>query len=170
MKKAVLCVLLLLVLSFQVGTHPLKMAYTSVKYDPGKKVFKISHTIFQDDFEYELQKKYGFPDIDVFKTRENKQTRKAYIDYFDKHFSIDFNGKSQQLVFKEVEDKGYMGLAVWFETSTVDHKLIKTVSVQNTILLASFKDQVNMFHLNINDQVKRTIKFDRKKTKDSLSL
>ena len=63
-----------------------------------------------------------------------------------------------------------MGIIVHYETEKVNIRAIKSISVYNYIMMESFKEQVNMFNLNINDQVKRTLKFEIDKTREVLNI
>jgi hypothetical protein len=169
MKQVIAAVLILIVLTGAIF-HPLKMAYTSVKYDDTKKVFLISHRVFQDDFELTLKNNYAYSGNDVFKHQHSAPTQKAINDFFNKNFRILLNGQMPNLAFRKIEQKNDMGIIVWYETGRLDIKKIKTISIFNFIMMESFQEQVNMFHLNIGDTVKRTLKFEGDKTKEEISL
>lgn len=148
--------------------HPLKMAYTSVKYDAVKKVFEITHRVFQDDFENTLKGNYHYAGGDVFINQKNQITQKFVNDFFQKNFSIMLNKAKANLKYIKTEQKNQMGIIIYYESEKVDLSKITSVQVYNFIMMESFKEQVNMFHLNINDEIKRTVKFEIDKTKENL--
>ena len=170
MKRVLLCVVILFLTQVVSPAHPLKMAYTSVKYDAIKKIFEITHRVFQDDFENTLRGKYHYSGGDVFINQKNQITQKFVNDFFQKNFSIMFNKTTVNLKLVKTEQKNQMGIIVYYETEKVDLSKINSIQVYNFIMMESFKEQVNMFHLNINDEIKRTIKFDIDNTKESLEF
>ena len=66
--------------------HPLKMAYTAVKYNKEKKVFEIGHRVFQDDFEKTLNGKYNYSE-DVYVNQHSADAQKAVNQFFSNNFS-----------------------------------------------------------------------------------
>ncbi|GAL84177.1 hypothetical protein MYP_1405 [Sporocytophaga myxococcoides] len=168
MKRALLCVVVFFFIKDESSAHPLKMAYTSVKYSAVKKVFEITHRVFQDDFENTLREEYNYSGGDVFINQKNQITQKFVNDFFQKNFSIKFNKTAVNLKFVKTEQKNQMGIIVYYETEKVDLSKISSIQIYNFIMMESFKEQVNMFHLNINDEIKRTIKFEIDKTNENL--
>jgi hypothetical protein len=169
MKQVAIIIFGLFVLSAQAIAHPLKMAYTAVKYLPEKKCFEISHRVFQDDFEATLQNGYGYRG-DVFTKQNELNTRKAVDGFFEKNFYILFNGQRLRNKYIRTEQKHDMGIIVYYETQTIAVANIKSVEVFNFIMMESFKEQVNMFNLKINSTVNSTRKFEIKKTREYLKL
>ena len=168
MKTFTLFISLVLLHLFAVA-HPLKMAYTSVKYDAHRKVFEITHRVFQDDFENTLKASYNYVG-DVFLHQNSAESQRAVTAFFQKNFSISMNNVIQKLTYKKVEQKNQMGLVVYFETNQINPSTIKFIAVYNYIMMESFKEQVNMFHLNINEQVKRTLKFEKGRTRERIEI
>lgn len=150
----------LFALNFILLAHPLKMAYTAVKYNSYKKVFEVQHRVFQDDFELTLREKYGYKGADVFLSQSDRNTIQVINSFFGKNFSLDFNGKKQHLKFIRIEQKNQMGILVCYETEKISWESVKTFTVYNTIMMESFKEQFNLFNININDVVKKTISFE----------
>jgi len=170
MKQFVFCLIPFCLLSGWLSAHPLKMAYTSVKYDAVRQVFEISHRVFQDDFEATLIKNYRYTGGDVFLNQKNQATQKVVNEFFQKNFSITFNNKIPvSLTYIKTEQKNQMGIIIYYETNKIDVSTIHSVEVYNFILMESFREQVNMFHLAIND-IKRTVKFELNKTREKLLL
>lgn len=154
----------------EVLAHPLKMAYTSVKYNKAKQVFEISHRVFQDDFEATLKEKYGYKGGDVYANQKNAETQKTVNRFFEKNFSITFGNKKPKLRYIKTEQKQQMGIIVWYETDKINIATLKSVAIYNYIMMESFKEQVNMFNLNISDDIKRTVKFEIDKTRAMITI
>lgn len=75
MRFLVFTAVLIIVFVGLLNAHPLKMAYTAVKYNPDKKVFEISHRVFQDDFENTLKAGYNY-NQDVFSIKKLRRHKK----------------------------------------------------------------------------------------------
>ncbi|MFN6945962.1 MAG: DUF6702 family protein [Cytophagaceae bacterium] len=170
MRKTTGIFILLCLPVFSMNSHPLKMAYTAIKYLPEKQVFEISHRVFQDDFELTLTEKYNYSGADVVENQNDSYTRKVVDAFFDKNFSMHFNNVRTGLKHVKTEQKQQMGIVITYETENINTLNLKDVKIYNFILMESFKEQLNMLSLNINDEVKRTLKFDIKNTKKSIDL
>jgi hypothetical protein len=150
--------------------HPLKMAYTSVKFNPAKGVFEIRHRVFQDDFEHTLRSNYAYKGGDVFVNQKTTRTQKAVDVFFQKNFSLWFDMHYVPLHYIKTEQKQQMGIIIWYETEKISITTLKMVNVLNQIMMESFTEQVNMFHINIDDTIKRTITFEKAKKRASIPL
>jgi hypothetical protein len=166
--KILLMPIVVLILSGYNKMHPLKMAYTAVKYNSTKQVFEIGHRVFQDDFEATLIERYYYNGQDVFKYQKEQSAKEVVNAFFEKNFRFSVNDQPLKVKFQRVEQKYDMGVIVWYETAKVNTDTVKSVQVYNSIMMESFKEQVNMFNLNINDKIRRTIKFDYHKTYDEI--
>jgi hypothetical protein len=158
--------ILIIILSFSFYSliHPLKMAYTAIKFNEQKQIFEVSQRVFQDDFEQTLQVKYAYNGSDVYETQESKITRNAIHEFFNKNFSMKVDGKNISLVMTKIEQKYDMGIVIHFESGKIDASKIKNIEIYNSIMMESFKEQVNMLNIKIND-FSKTIKFEKNKTK-----
>lgn len=150
--------------------HPLKMAYTSVKYNAARQVFEISHRVFQDDFELTLRANYAYRGGDVFADQKNAATQKAVNTFFEKNFSITFNAVKPKLKYIRTEQKQQMGIIVWYETEKIDITKLTSVAIYNRIMMESFKEQVNMFHLALPNDLRHTARFEVGKEKEMIKL
>jgi hypothetical protein len=152
-----------------IKAHPLKMAYTAAKYNSSKGIFEVGHRVFQDDFEATLSQYYNYKGGDVFEKQDNSMVRQSINLFFDKNFSFFINKKKLPMSFNKIEQKGDMGIIVWYESAKIATTSIKSVHIFNAIMMDSFKEQVNMFHLNINN-IKRTLKFEYHHKEEIISI
>ena len=163
--------LLLLLICWQSwAAHPLKMAYTAVRYNAHKQVFEISPRVFQDDFEATLQSNYHYSGGDVFTNQKSAVTQQVVNTFFQKNFTFSVNGKPLKMHYQKTEQKQQMGIIVWYETEKVAAAGIKQIAVHNIIMMESFAEQVNMFNLKIGDDISRTLRFDTGQTRETISF
>jgi hypothetical protein len=168
--KKLLLIIVIAFLAASTLAHPLKMAYTAVKFNAEKQVFEIGHRVFQDDFEATLIAKYHYTGEDVFKAQKLTNTRQTIDIFFQKNFNLSINGKAIKTKYVGIEQKHEMGIIIWYETEKIDISQIKQIKVYNSIMMESFKEQVNMFNLNINDFTKRTLKYEYKKREETINI
>jgi hypothetical protein len=168
--RGLTAILVMLISSAAALAHPLKMAYTSVKYNAARQVFEISHRVFQDDFELTLKSNYGYKGGDVFVNQKDAATQKTVNTFFEKNFSITFNTTKPKLKYVKTEQKQQMGIIVWYETEKIDISKLSSVTVYNHIMMESFKEQVNMFHLGLPNDVKHTVKFEVGREREVIRL
>lgn len=162
--------LLLLVPVLPSRAHPLKMAYTSVKYNPQEQVFEVSHRVFQDDFELTLNERYGHRGANVYEEQRSQAVQEVVNRFFARNFALKVNGRSLRMNYKQTEQKHQMGIIVHYQTERVVLDHVETITVENTILMEQFEEQVNMFHINIYGELKRTLKFEQDHTQETLEV
>lgn len=152
MKRLFLCVFLLC-LAPSLGawsTHKFYVAVFQMDYVAKKKVLQVTSRIFIDDLEAALFKKYG-KKFYLGESRELDDTNDYLKKYFSENVKVSVNGKSIPLTFlgKETEDD----IILCYYTLPAKN-VVKKISVKNTTLLESFKDQQNIIHININNNRK----------------
>ena len=151
MKKYFFLLLLLPLVAFQ--AHKYYLSLTKIDYVLESQSIQITSRIFIDDIEVVLNKKYG----QSFKLDTNKEVEDANT-YIDKYMS--------NLLIIKINDKitsfNYLGKK--YETDVVylfaeieNVVEIKTIEVQNRILMDDFPEQQNIIKLNINDKKKSFI-------------
>lgn len=91
-------------------------------------------------------------------------------EFFEKNFSFFLNNVKPKLKYIKTEQKNQMGIIVYYETERIEVSNLKSIIIYNTIMMESFKEQVNMFNITINDQVKRTLKFEQGSGSETIRL
>lgn len=162
--------LILMILALPATGHPLKMAYTAVRYDASRRVFEISHRVFQDDFENALHTLYGYSGGDIFIQQQVAVTQRAVNIFFDRNFTFTVNGTTLRMHYRRMEQKQQMGVLVYYETDALPAGPIRSIRIRDTLLTDRFPEQVNMFHLSMGDTIRRTLKFDITETEGVLSF
>ena len=151
MKKYLLLLLAISLVSFQV--HKYYLSLTKVDYINESKSVQITARIFIDDLETALDKKFG-KSFKLDTNQEIEDTNKYIDEYIVKLLKITINGelKSYNYLGKKYESDV---VHLFAEIENVVE--IKSIEVQNRILMDDFPDQQNIIKLNINNKKKSFI-------------
>lgn len=151
MKKYYFLLLLLPMLAFQ--THKYYLSLTKVAYITESKSVQITARIFIDDLETALDKKYN-KSFELATKEEFKDTDTFIDKYMSSLLKITINNKVIPFTYlgkKYETDVIY----IFAEIENIDN--IKSIEIQNRILLDEFSEQQNIIKLNINDKKKSFI-------------
>lgn len=126
------------------GTHPIHVAVTQVDYKAEDKALQVTHKVFVDDFEKQLETLYQ-ADLEIGLAKEHAKCDQFIQQYFNQSFKLLVNGKevTANWVGKEVE-----GAALWVYIEYPNIKRVKTIKLENRILFEAFNDQKNLVHFN----------------------
>ena len=151
MKKYYFLLLLLPMLAFQ--THKYYLSLTKVAYIKESKSVQITARIFIDDLETALDKKYN-KSFELATKEEFKDTDTFIDTYISSLLKITINDK---LIPFNYLGKKYETdvIYIFAEIENIDN--IKSIEIQNRILLDEFSEQQNIIKLNINDKKKSFI-------------
>ena len=122
--------------------HPLHFSVTNIDYNKENKSFDISLKIFTNDLENAINKNYE-KKINL-KEDKSDETNTLINKYIKSNFSIIIDGKKmdkKKFVFKDVKSNEN---STWIYYEYIKIKKIKTVSIQNSILMDIFNDQTNL--------------------------
>lgn len=148
-----LCVILLLCLSaFGFAKHDFHTSITRMDYNAKEKSFEVSIRVFTDDLESVLSKENGGQKFSVLNNDKND----PYVEkYIRKHFAIVTTAKQKKpylYIGKEQEAD-----ATWIYVEIPCSEAITGFSLQNSIMLDVFDDQVNLVNFNYQGQKKSYI-------------
>ncbi len=151
MKKYYFLLLLLPMLAFQ--THKYYLSLTKVAYIKESKSVQITARIFIDDLETALDKKYN-KSFELATKEEFKDTDTFIDTYISSLLKITINDK---LIPFNYLGKKYETdvIYIFAEIENIDN--IKSIGIQNRVLLDEFSEQQNIIKLNINDKKKSFI-------------
>ncbi len=123
--------------------HPMHLAVTEMNYNPTTQTFEISHKIFFDDLEKTISEATK-QKLLLNTPQENPKTDSYIQKYLQINFQVFCNQKPQSITFV---GKEYENDAVWVycEIANVPASL-QYLEIKNTILLATFDDQINFLH------------------------
>ncbi len=123
--------------------HPLHFTVTNIEYNKDKKSFDISLKIFTNDIENVINKKYG-KKLNLSKDDENKNSEKLINKYICDNFSIIIDDKKMNKKKFILKDIKYNENSTWVYYEYKKVKKIKTVSINNSILMDIFNDQTSL--------------------------
>lgn len=108
---------------------------------------------FIDDVEETLNKRFE-KDFELATKEENPETDKFLNLYIHQKFEVYINN---QVVEFDYLGKEYENDVVFFYLEIDDVAQIKTIEVQNKMLMETFEDQQNFIKLYMHDQIKTMV-------------
>ena len=149
-------VILTMVMWFSSGLiHPFHISICELEYDAESLSLQITSRIFQDDFEVALEQMTE--SSGYFGETSTDAINKTLQEYFDEHLNvtIDQNRMDHKLLGFEIEDN-----VVWCYLEIEGINSIAEISVQYSVLIDTFNDQINLAHIKYLGKVK-SLKFQR---------
>lgn len=132
--------------------HPFYVSVTTIEQSRDKTSLEISSRIFFDDLEVALKDEFGGK-TDLVKAEYGDRNSKLIGQYFGRHFRIKVDGKPVPTEFLGFNIEGE---AAWCFLEARGITSVQKVEVYNSLLYPSFKEQIHIFHLNINGKKKST--------------
>jgi len=128
--------------------HEYHVTVTQMQYNASQKNFEVSIRAFTDDLEKGISLDNASR---KFAIKDNDQNNPYIERYIRKHFVLSSSQKNAEIKYigKEQEaDATWIYLEIPFQGSLENWKL------QNSILMETFDDQVNMFNLKYTSETK----------------
>jgi len=157
--------LLLLIPLFAFSAHKYYLSLTEINYNKPENSLHITMRLFTDDVEKTLESNFN----EKFKLDTSDEFAKTdkYISYYlSNHFKVTINNKKFNIKFL---GKEYENDVVYFYIEIDNVPKIKTIGVQNTLLMDEFDTQQNIIKLNMYNQ-KKTMILNRSNDKDLLKF
>lgn len=152
--KRVLLVLVLPVLAFTT-VHKYYISVTNLTYSEKDEAIQITSRVFIDDINSVLEERYGIKV--AFDSEEETEIANEYLEkYFKTKFVIGVNGdiKEYEFLGKKYEDDL---MICYLEVSNIKLSELKSIEVQNKILMDLFNEQQNIVHFKLKGQKKSII-------------
>ncbi|AHM61564.1 hypothetical protein D770_16550 [Flammeovirgaceae bacterium 311] len=130
--------------------HPLHLSVSEVVLNPKSGSLEISHRIFLDDLEADLQERYG-KQIDLINPADPEFVQELVGNYLEQHFRIQVNGKAVQARYLgfEIEEE-----AIWAYMEVPKVRQVSSINVQNRLFFKRFNDQVNLVNVTVGNKIK----------------
>lgn len=159
--------LLLLVLPLVSATpaHKFYVSITKIEYVKEKSSLQIITKIFTDDIEDVLQKRYN-SSISLDTKKETAEADEDLKNYILQKINIKVNGKPVKLDYIGKEYDADM-LVAYIEVKDV--KELKTIEIENKVLMEMFPEQQNIIHLK-TPKSRRSLILDRDEPKGKLDF
>lgn len=148
--------------------HPFHISVCSINHATAENSLQITIKIFADDLEEELNQPHAAASayIDVLNPEDPARLDTIIGDYLAQHVSFTVNEKATQPQFLGFERED---LTLWCYLEITDIPEVQRVRVQNTLLLNTFDDQVNIVHVKANNVVK-SMKLAKNQTADTITF
>lgn len=130
--------------------HPFYVSVTTIDQSRDKTSLEISSRIFFDDLEAALKDEFGGK-ADLKNAGDNTKNADLIRQYFHRHFQIRIDGNT---VGTEFLGFSIEGEAAWCFLEAKGVTSVQKLEVYNSLLYPSFKEQIHIFHLNINGKKK----------------
>lgn len=134
-------------------THKFYVSITKIEYVKEKQSLQIITKIFIDDIEDALQKRYD-PSISLGTKKETDAATANLKTYILQKLKIKVNGKAVQINYLGREYNTDMVVA-YIEATGIPN--LKTLEVENKVLMEMFSEQQNIIHLKTPDSRKSLI-------------
>lgn len=161
MKKYLFLILLLPLVGFSV--HKYYIALTEIEFKKETKTVQMIMNVFIDDIEVAINKEY---DINAQLTyeKEIEDIDTYFKKYLTDHFKIAINNIQKEYNFI---GKEYDGNILYFYLEIENISEIKSLDIENTIMLKYFPEQQNIIKVKNNEKSK-SLFLTQKKHKDLL--
>ncbi|MDF0715572.1 hypothetical protein PY092_05390 [Muricauda sp. 334s03] len=165
-KMMVLPLAILMFLSFS-STHKFYVSVTNIVYSEDDSAFQITSRIFIDDLDKLLKERYGV-EAKLATPNESKIADEYIGKYFRSKFLVQLDG---EVVSYNFLGKRYDNDVVicYLEIPNVKLSEVKTMSIQNEVLMDLFDEQKNVVHIKWKGN-KRSFVLIRENNKGMLNL
>lgn len=147
-KKIYLLLFILPLLSF--SAHKYYLSLTQLEFKSESKSIQVIINVFMDDIETALNKDYSI-DLQLTTEKELKNNDIYFKKYLEKHlhFKVDNSPKSFTFIGKE-----YDADLVYFYLEIENISSVKTIEVDNKILIEHFPTQQNLIKSKVGKKHK----------------
>lgn len=163
-KRFLLAIFSIALLSF--AMHKYYVTITEATYNGKRGSFELSVKFIGHDLEKALEES-GAPDLYLGTEKESPEADKLIKGYIQKRLQFVVNGKELEWKFvgKEVNDDDF--IYCYIESSKT--KLVKNITIRNTLLTEVFPAQKNTVYLTLNGN-KETFNFHKGSTSETYNL
>ena len=148
--------------------HPFHISVCSINHAAEENSLQITFKIFADDLEEALNQPSATAAsyIDVINPPDAAQLEAIVHEYLDEHLAFTVNEQAAEYQFLGFERED---LTMWCYLEITGINNLEKVKVQNTLLLDTFDDQINIVHVKANDTVK-SMKLAQNQTIDTITF
>ncbi|MAW96589.1 MULTISPECIES: DUF6702 family protein [unclassified Leeuwenhoekiella] len=142
--RKILLLLAVILPLFAFTAHKYYFSVTQADYDAKSQSLKIVTRVFYDDLQKVFQERYD-KSIRVDASYDQQKLDGYIKRYFDQKFIVTVNGKQRPINYLGHKDE--IDYVVCFiEVEHIEN--LKSVSIENTLLMDLFPEQKNVVHLN----------------------
>ncbi|CAM1343731.1 conserved hypothetical protein [Tenacibaculum amylolyticum] len=126
------------------------MALTDIQFNSKSQSVQMIMNVFMDDIEVAINKAYE-TDLQLSTDKEVKNVNEYFKKYLDQHFKVSINGTQRSYTFV---GKEYEGDIVYFYLEIEGVTEVKSIEIQNDVLINDFPEQQNLIKAKINGERK----------------
>lgn len=131
--------------------HPIHVSITDVEHDVSRKALEFTSRIFLDDIEQHVRYNLDELYLDITQPTEGFSTDKLIKDYFLPRMKVTVNGKLKEIDYVGHEIDGD-AINIYYQVLGV--KKLKSLTMENRILVDLYSDQVNMVHVKFQGKLR----------------
>lgn len=155
----------LIVFKLAAFLHPFHVSVTDIRHNKENRSLEITQRIFLDDLEAAL-KPLSEEKLDLFDADNLVKNQPLINKYITERFKVYVNGKAVEFTYlgQEKEDA-----SVWVYLEIPKVRRIKTIEVENRLLMETYEDQTNLVHVEYKGKLK-SMRLTRKDSRSSLEF
>jgi hypothetical protein len=131
--------------------HPVHVSVTNFEYVSKDKVATMSVKVFKDDFELAFIHNYNLT-LNLGTDSIHPEWKKYVDTYFSKIFSLKANNKTIIPLVLQNYEMTEDGVMLFFKAPIKEK--VKTLQIENAILMDTFENQTNLLITSINGKEK----------------
>ncbi|HEA29313.1 MAG TPA: peptidase E [Leeuwenhoekiella sp.] len=147
MKKSYIIVLLVAIMATSTAWHKFYLSVTQVEFVPEEHSVQVITRLFYDDLQKALQERYD-SSIRVEKSYDQKKLNAFINKYIQQKFKLKINGNPAQLHYLGHKDENDY-VVCFLETTDINE--VKSLEIENTLLMDAFTEQKNVIHTQVGD-------------------
>jgi hypothetical protein len=160
-----LAFILVAILSSSFLLHPIHVSVCDVELDRDKQRLEMTMRMFTDDLELQIRNELNEPTMDILNPPADYNTDKLLENYLNRHFKVAVNGK--KVDYKYLGHEVEAG-SIYCYMMVSDVTELQKLSITNDILLETYDDQVNLVHVEVDDDL-QTMMFRENKRENVLT-
>lgn len=152
-----------------VHNHDFHLSLCEMNYETERNTLEINLHVFADDIERAIRRT-GSDKLHLATGMEVDSADRKLVEYLREHFKISSDDGpllKWNFLGKEATDD-FRGMWCYFEIQDVP--AVKSMTVQNDILIELFDDQKNILHYSKNGEMQGTLYFKSGTTKQMMPL
>ena len=133
------------VLDSKSGLHEFHVSKCQIEFNLQEKALQISMHIFIDDLEDALRKQ-GSGKLFIGTEKESAEADMHFFQYLNSHFKLKVNDQDVEYDFVGKETSEDLQ-AIWCYLEITNIEAVKSIVVENSLLMEVFADQKNIIHI-----------------------
>jgi hypothetical protein len=145
--------------------HAFHLSKTDIVFQPKEKNLQITLHVFIDDLEIALERQ-GKKSLSIGTEKEKAGVNELVFNYLQQNLNLTVNDKKTAFSFVGKESTSDRQ-ALWIYLDVKNLKTIKTLTVENKILMEVHADQKNMVQIMVPSKKAHSFVLEKGKTTDT---